>query len=137
MSEMGRASLGARRGAEWRTLTTPLFKRTGKKVWAAGWFHDGSAKGPKQVGYGNNWVVIGIVVNLPMPARPVCLPVAARLVRKDTTSASRLRLATQTTAGHQPDDVTDHRTRRPWYTTKTPRFGFLRPGATFRRAAVS
>jgi len=30
-----------------------LFRRAGKKVWAAGWFHDGSAKGPKQVGYGN------------------------------------------------------------------------------------
>ena len=23
------------------------------------------------------------------------------------------------TTGHDPDDVTDHRTRRPWYTTKT------------------
>lgn len=72
-----------------------LFKRAGKKVWAAGWFHDGSAKGPKQVGYGNNWVVAGIIVHLPMLSRPVCLPVAARLVRKDTTSASRLWLAVQ------------------------------------------
>src|SRR5262249_32653711 len=27
-----------------------LFKRTGKKVWAAGWFHDGSVKGPKAGG---------------------------------------------------------------------------------------
>jgi hypothetical protein len=43
-----------------------LFKRAGKKVWAAGWFHDGSAKGPKQVGYGNNWVIAGIIVTLPM-----------------------------------------------------------------------
>lgn len=72
-----------------------LFKRTGKKVWAAGWFHDGSATGPKQVGYGNNWVLAGIVVGLPMLSRPVCLPVAARLVRKDTVSASRLWLAVQ------------------------------------------
>jgi hypothetical protein len=67
-----------------------LFTRTGKKVWAAGWFHNGSAKGPKQVGYGNNWVIAGIVVSLPMLSRPVCLPVAARLVRKKTVSASRL-----------------------------------------------
>jgi len=40
-------------------------------------------------------VVAGIVVSLPMLARPVCLPVAARLVRKNTVSASRLWLARQ------------------------------------------
>jgi len=72
-----------------------LFTRTGKKVWAAGWFHDGSVKGPKQVGYGNNWVIAGIIVTLPMLNRPVCLPVAARLVRKNTVAASRLWLAVQ------------------------------------------
>jgi DDE superfamily endonuclease len=72
-----------------------LFKRSGKKVWAAGWFHDGSATGPKAVGFGNNWVVAGIVVSLPMLARPVCLPVLARLVRKNTVSGSRLWLARQ------------------------------------------
>jgi hypothetical protein len=72
-----------------------LFPRRGKKVWAAGWFHDGSAQGPRKVGYGNNWVVVGIIVTLPMLDRPVCLPVAARLVRKNTTSASRLWLARQ------------------------------------------
>src|SRR5215471_9491009 len=43
-----------------------LFHRSGKKVWAAGWFHDGSAKGRHQVGYGNNWVVVGVVVTLPV-----------------------------------------------------------------------
>ncbi len=72
-----------------------LFKRTGRKVWAAGWFHDGSVTGPKQVGFGNNWVLAGIVVRLPMLDRPVCLPVVARLVRKGTVSASRLWLARQ------------------------------------------
>jgi hypothetical protein len=72
-----------------------LFKRSGKKVWAAGWFHDGSATGPKAVGFGNNWVVAGIVVSLPMLPRPVCLPVMARLVRKNTVSGSRLWLARQ------------------------------------------
>jgi hypothetical protein len=72
-----------------------LFRRTGRKVWAIGWFHDGSVKAAKQVGLGNNWVVAGIVVSLPMLARPVCLPVAARLVRKGTVSASRLWLARQ------------------------------------------
>jgi hypothetical protein len=30
-----------------------LFRRRGKKVWAAAWFHDGSAQGPAKTGYGN------------------------------------------------------------------------------------
>jgi hypothetical protein len=34
-----------------------LFKRTGRRVWAAGWFHDGSVTGPKPVGFGNlSWI---------------------------------------------------------------------------------
>jgi len=70
-----------------------LFRRCGKKVWAASWFHDGSAKGPKKTGYGNNWVIAGIVVTLPFCSRPVCLPVMFRLVIKGTNSASRLWLA--------------------------------------------
>jgi hypothetical protein len=72
-----------------------LFKRAGRKVWAAGWFHDGSVKAAKQVGFGNNWVIAGVVVSLPMTDRPVCLPVLARLVRKNTVSGSRLWLARQ------------------------------------------
>ncbi|WP_242606845.1 IS701 family transposase [Protofrankia symbiont of Coriaria ruscifolia] len=70
-----------------------LFHRRGKKVWAAGWFHDGSAPDARQIGHGNNWVICGIVVTVPMLDRPVCLPVLARLVCKGTTSASRLWLA--------------------------------------------
>jgi hypothetical protein len=72
-----------------------LFHRTGKKVWAAGWFHDGSGKGKDKVGYGNNWVITGIVVTVPVLGRVVCLPVLARLVNKDTDDRSRLRLAAQ------------------------------------------
>ena len=70
-----------------------LFRRRGRKVWAVSWFHDGSAPGKDKVGFGNNWVIPGIIVSLPMLSRPVCLPVLARLVVKDTTSASRLWLA--------------------------------------------
>ena len=33
-----------------------LFRRRGKKVHAAGWFHDGSAAGQATLGFGNNWV---------------------------------------------------------------------------------
>jgi len=70
-----------------------LFRRRGKKVWAASWFHDGSAQGPAKTGYGNNWVVLAIVVRLSFLARPVALPVLAKLVVKGTTSSSRLWLA--------------------------------------------
>src|SRR6266699_6583827 len=66
-----------------------LFRRRGKKVWAASWFHDGSAPGPHKTGRGNNWVVAAIVVTLPFLDRPVAMPVLAKLVVKGTTSASR------------------------------------------------
>jgi DDE superfamily endonuclease len=70
-----------------------LFKRRGKKVWAASWFHDGSAPGPAKTGYGNNWVVLGVVVRLRFMSRPVAVPVMAKLVIKGTNSRSRLWLA--------------------------------------------
>jgi hypothetical protein len=65
-----------------------LFRRSGRKVHAAGWFHDGAAKGPKnsRVGWGNSWVVAGLVVHLPFTDRPVCLPVAAALCTKHSPS---------------------------------------------------
>jgi hypothetical protein len=70
-----------------------LFRRRGKKVWAASWFHDGSAPGPAKTGYGNNWVIAAAVVRLPMVSRPVAIPVLAKLVIKGTSSSSRLWLA--------------------------------------------
>jgi hypothetical protein len=77
-----------------------LFQRTGRKVHAIGWFHDGSAKDPHQVGLGNNWVIAAIVAPLPFLSRPVALPVAARLVHKHVKLApvSRLVLARQMAA---------------------------------------
>ncbi len=79
-------------------IDDPLLRRRGKKVWAVSWFHDGSGTGKDKAGWGNNWVIAGILVALPLVSRPVCLPVLARLVVKDTTSASRLWLARQMTA---------------------------------------
>ena len=70
-----------------------LFRRRGKKVWAASWFHDGSAPGPAKTGYGNNWVIAAIIVKMPAVRRPVAIPVLAKLVIKNTNSASRLWLA--------------------------------------------
>jgi DDE superfamily endonuclease len=80
-----------------------LFRRRGKKVWAASWFHDGSAQGPAKTGFGNNWVVLAVRVRLPVVSRPVAVPVMAKLVIKGTASASRLwlarRMATRLAAG--------------------------------------
>jgi hypothetical protein len=70
-----------------------LFKRRGKKVWAASWFHDGSAQGPAKTGYGNNWVILAVMVRLPFTSRPVGVPVMAKLVIKGSNSKSRLWLA--------------------------------------------
>ena len=66
-----------------------LFKRSGKKVFGVAWHHDGAAKGPKPIGFGNCWVVAGIVVQLPFLSCPVCLPVLARLWRPRTPGRSR------------------------------------------------
>jgi hypothetical protein len=70
-----------------------LFRRRGKKVWAASWFHDGSAAGPAKTGFGNNWVVLAVRVRLPFMSRPAAVPVMVKLVIKGTASASRLWLA--------------------------------------------
>ena len=58
-----------------------LFHRTGKKVYGARYQYDGSAPsgaGPK-IGYGNNWVVLTLVVRLAFTERAVSLPVLFRL----------------------------------------------------------
>lgn len=62
-------------------------------MWAASWFHDGSVPGPAKTGYGNNWVIAAVVVKLPAVRRPLAIPVLAKLVIKNTSSASRLWLA--------------------------------------------
>lgn len=74
-----------------------LLRRRGRKVWAASWCHDGSAPGRHKTGYGNNWVVLAIIVWLPFCSRPVALPVLAKLVVKGTKSGSRLWLAARMT----------------------------------------
>ena len=58
-----------------------LFRRSGRRVHAAGWHHDGATKGPAKhrVSWGNSWVLAGIVVDLPFTDRPLCLPVAFAL----------------------------------------------------------
>jgi hypothetical protein len=60
-----------------------LFTRSGRKVAKAGWHHDATTKTKNgkdaRVRWGHCWVVAGIVVDLPLLTRPVCLPVAFAL----------------------------------------------------------
>jgi hypothetical protein len=81
-----------------------LFKRSGKKVFGVAWHHDGAAKGPKPIGFGNCWVVAGIVVQLPFLSRPVCLPVLARLWRpRHTGKIAHARELVELIAARYPD----------------------------------
>lgn len=62
-----------------------LFARSGRKVYGAGWQHDGSARRPPgaraKLGFGNCFVVAAVLVWLPFRSRPLALPVLARLYR--------------------------------------------------------
>jgi hypothetical protein len=62
-----------------------MFRRAGRRVHAAYWGYDGSAKVPsggKKLSRGNTFVVAAVIVALPFVRRPVALPVAARLWRR-------------------------------------------------------
>src|SRR5215468_3262674 len=62
-----------------------LFRRVGRKVYAAHWGYDGSLKvfkGNQKLSRGNTFVVAAVVVMLPFLDRPVALPVLARLWHK-------------------------------------------------------
>jgi DDE superfamily endonuclease len=71
-----------------------LFRRWGKKVFAAFWTHDGAAQGRHKIGRGNRWIIAGIVVRLPFCSSPVCLPVLFRLWQGKGT-ASHVELAAE------------------------------------------
>jgi hypothetical protein len=79
-----------------------LYRRAGRKVWAAAWHHDPMApagKGRRPVCWANCWVVVGVLVELPfMPQRVVCLPVLARLWRPRQPGRSKLDLACELVA---------------------------------------
>jgi hypothetical protein len=55
-----------------------LFRRRGRRVYAAFWSHDGSQPG-HVTARGNRWVICGLLVSLPFSTRRWCLPVLFRL----------------------------------------------------------
>lgn len=72
-----------------------LMRRSGRKVFGASWHHDPLAAGRRRVAWGNNWVVLGVLVALPfVPQRTLCLPVLARLWCPKRT-ATRLELGVE------------------------------------------
>jgi DDE superfamily endonuclease len=71
-----------------------LFRRWGRKVFAARWAYDGAAQGGKKIAFGNTFVVAAIVVKLGFCSSPVALPVLFRLWRGKGT-ASPVELAGQ------------------------------------------
>lgn len=58
-----------------------LFKRAGKKVHGARWQYDGSLPtgAGSQLGFGNNWVVLALLIRVPFLTRALALPVLFRL----------------------------------------------------------
>jgi hypothetical protein len=71
-----------------------LFKRSGRKIFGAGWHYDATATGRKRSAWGNNWIVVGVLVDLPFVAhRQICLPVLCRLWQPRHPGRSKLDLA--------------------------------------------
>lgn len=63
-------------------LDDTLLHRLGRRIHGAHWHHDATANAAGHVtAWGNNWVVIGVVVRLGFLDRPVCLPVGFALWR--------------------------------------------------------
>src|SRR5262249_38401572 len=59
----------------------PLLHKRGTHVWGLGWFRDAVASTKKRVATasGNNWVVLGLAVSVPLfPNHIFCLPLLAR-----------------------------------------------------------
>jgi hypothetical protein len=67
-------------GADLRVaVDDSVFRRAGRKVYGAGWQHDGSSPAKDKLSYGTCFVAVAILVRLPFCSREVGLPVLARL----------------------------------------------------------
>jgi hypothetical protein len=76
-----------------------LFRRRGKKVWAASWFHDGSAQGPAKNGLRQQ---LG----------------GARRDRAACGGVAAIAVTWYATTGRDPADLSERRAAAPWYTSK-------------------
>ena len=58
-----------------------LLHKSGRSVWAIGWFHDAVASTKKRVAtaLGNKWVVLGLAVPIPGTQKYFCLPIHVML----------------------------------------------------------
>jgi hypothetical protein len=75
-----------------------LLHKRGKRVFGLGWFRDAVASTRKRVATasGNNWVVLGLAVPIPLcPSRVFCIPLAMRLHHPDKDQPSCAALARQ------------------------------------------
>jgi DDE superfamily endonuclease len=72
-----------------------LLHKSGKHVWAIGWFHDPVASTKKRVAtaLGNKWVVLGLAVPIPGTQRIFCLPIHAMLQKPGRGQAGEPALA--------------------------------------------
>ena len=72
-----------------------LLRRSGRKVFGCHWRDDAAAKTKRgqRSAWGNNWVCLGPVVQLPFPARPLCLPLPLRLRRPGEEERTKPKLA--------------------------------------------
>jgi SRSO17 transposase len=111
-----------------------LFRRSGRRVAATGWFHDGSAKTrakDARVVWGNCWIVAGIIVRLPMLDRPVCLPVAATLCANNRAKKQALACALITRIAAALPGRSVHVVADSWYAGMDGA-STVRPGAAGR-----
>ncbi len=62
-----------------------FFQRHGRRVFQAFYQYNATSGSPgRKLGYGNGWVVLGVLVDVSFTDRSICLPVLARLQRKST-----------------------------------------------------
>ena len=111
-----------------------VFRRSGRKVYGAGWQYDGSSPSQNRVSFGTCFVTCGIVVRLPFCTRPVCLPVLARLVLPGKPRSAGTKEEGRPGARHQgigrrrPGHPAGRRVPRPRH-RRGGRRGLPRPGA--------
>jgi hypothetical protein len=87
-----------------------IARESGRHIWGANVHHDPLGFMPNALCFGHNWVVLAIIIQVPLLARPVAVPLYWRLYRSKKTRVGKARRGreiktTGATCAH------DHRTR--------------------------